>query len=780
MKKILLIIFYILFSGLLMAQSEKKVSFSGMVRDSISNEPLEYAAIRMFDASENKFCYGAITDKRGFFVIEQIKLNDYIMIVSYLGYESKTIFVDLSLNKSINRFEILLSPDSAQLSGVEITSQRIGSTMKVDRDIFIPDSLSIKSSATGLELLDKVPGVKVSKSDQTINFMGQENVLVLIDGVGSGRNLNTINPNDVERIETMKNPTAAYDADISGIINVILKEEKKQGFQAFLLLDYFTKNRYNFSTVQLDYNFDKFRVFGMYRIRLSNSSRTDSSYYRNIENDRLYEYIRTNPEAISLYSLTHAFQYGADYRINSRNLLNFTGQFEFGKRENDIRQQGLYCLDNKLIEKSNIQNDNDNELKSQNYNIYYRHDFGRDEQYLTVTGNFYKNRRDVSSDFEAYTYDAHDSLISQNTYQKPEINKITSGYAKIHYNQPINEYFTIDCGLQFYARFISEKQYNNAMLVDFFDYKDYKTTPYLSATYQNEKWSFQAGLRAENMMLNLFDSVKTSQWNFMPVASILYNMGKAGRLKLTYRRAFNYPSYRMLSPFIYYSGDSITATTGNPYLKPSKKSTVALEYSYRFSKNLISISSYSQFINDGFDRVQQFSEDNGFLKKWGNVAKFQIYGFYFYGEVLFFKRIKPSLDLDVYYTHFQERAYSGWSYALDFSLDVELPIDFYISVSLNFKGKSFYNNGYSSQTPSIDEISVSKKFLKGAANIQLSFINPFLKNELEESYFGDDFREYNVYEFDKFSVMLRFSYFLNKGRNSNKIRREIFMDKEEK
>jgi hypothetical protein len=43
------------------------------------------------------------------------------------------------------------------------------------------------------------------------------------------KNINTIDAKEIKQIETIKDPTPEYDSEINAVINIVLKEEQKQG-----------------------------------------------------------------------------------------------------------------------------------------------------------------------------------------------------------------------------------------------------------------------------------------------------------------------------------------------------------------------------------------------------------------------------------------------------------------------------------------------------------------------------------------------------------------------
>ena len=71
-----------------------------------------------------------------------------------------------------------------------------------------------------------------------MKLRGSDNVRILIDGkpsglvsIKGGSGLQQLQANMVDRVEIITNPSARYEAEgVGGVINIILKKEKQNGF----------------------------------------------------------------------------------------------------------------------------------------------------------------------------------------------------------------------------------------------------------------------------------------------------------------------------------------------------------------------------------------------------------------------------------------------------------------------------------------------------------------------------------------------------------------------
>ncbi len=90
MKKILILL---LFTTILLGQrggSRQMPAIGvlqGVVLDSASNEPIEYASISVSRMRDDEIITGAVTNQQGHFKVKEIPLDRYRVVVEFIGYE---------------------------------------------------------------------------------------------------------------------------------------------------------------------------------------------------------------------------------------------------------------------------------------------------------------------------------------------------------------------------------------------------------------------------------------------------------------------------------------------------------------------------------------------------------------------------------------------------------------------------------------------------------------------------------------------------------------------
>lgn len=159
------------------------------------------------------------------------------------------------------------------LKEVSISARRPMITRKADRYIVHVENSMLANGFSGLEVLQKSPGLWVSP-DGNIRITGNQSVTVMINdvvqrmsGLELAEYLKTLRSEDISRIEVIANPPAEFEAASSGgIVHIILKKARQQGITGTVFAQYKQQGRkpYAGTGISLDYKLKKWYVFGGY------------------------------------------------------------------------------------------------------------------------------------------------------------------------------------------------------------------------------------------------------------------------------------------------------------------------------------------------------------------------------------------------------------------------------------------------------------------------------------------------------------------------------------
>jgi len=741
------------------------------------SEPLPFATIRLDVFAKDTIMLGAITNDNGLFTIRNVPRERFRITVSFVGYYSFRSEFDVPVEgQHLVLDTIILQSSLTELHEVVVEEERLGLRALVDKDVFIPDAQSIKSSANGLELLSKMPGVRVRPRDQEISVAGSNNVLILINGASSERNISAINPRDIERIELIRNPTAAYEADVLAVLNIVLKPDREKGVHLATNLEYSFVNLQNNSNAQLEYVFGKLRFFAGYNLNAFKEGNNKSTRNRqDFHGDVINEYFSNSPEN-HLKANNHRFQYGSDYRINEKNILSFTGNLVLSDFEDHQLLHSHFLQNNNKAFRSITQENISNEAIQHNYNLFYNVKFNPNQELKINSNLFFMNRIRRNEYFDSTFYPQE--MVHDHTIRSDEtLNEMRSINVKIDYSQPLTKHLALNTGYQFFSRTIRNEFSHSDYSVNL-DYLDYRNSIYTDVSYRNERLSLSAGFRLEHLNINISDTISSWDTHFLPLGSIMYSINQSNNISLTYNRRLRYPSFQMLIPFEYFSGDGAFVRSGNPDLRPQKHHSLSLRHTFRKDDVFISTSLYYQQTDDVFGMEHVL--DNGVLRsQWKNIDWSKGIGLRLSGNASIFDFIDVNADIDIYQSYFSSSQYNGLSYRTFFGLECLLPLDLSLGVDFTSGFSERRIDMHIYESPFIERISLSKDLFNGQGNLGFEMINPFMTIKFDIKSWDDSFKDINRLSIKTPVYLLKFTYFFSSGKRAQRIQREQIIQDEQ-
>jgi TonB-linked SusC/RagA family outer membrane protein len=209
-------------------------AISGVVLDKATNDPLIGVSIAVKGTAT-----GIITDANGAFTLQAN--SDALLVVSYLGFLTQEIPVNGQTKLTITLAEDTKTLDELVVIGygTQKRSDITGSVTSVPKERLsnLPVAnfaQAIQGVAAGVNVRQTssipgdTPGVLV-RGKSSINLSSSP--LLVVDGIAlsSDASMNDINPNDVESIEILKDPSAVAIYGVQGSNGVILISTKRGG-----------------------------------------------------------------------------------------------------------------------------------------------------------------------------------------------------------------------------------------------------------------------------------------------------------------------------------------------------------------------------------------------------------------------------------------------------------------------------------------------------------------------------------------------------------------------
>lgn len=223
MYKLSLIFIFLSLAGYCQTdETIQNCSISGKVVDATTNIPLPNANI--FISEKN---IGASADNNGKFILKNIAPGNYILKVTYLGYQAFQKKIELRKKQNLI-LEIRLNDTSITSKEVQIIANKDVKLIEQPQRISLISAKNIEGAPVQNihEIIDYVPGVTMSNtlgifsSKAVVTLRGmpandQSRTLVLLDGVPLNKsdegsvNWNMINKNNIENIKITKGPGPA-------------------------------------------------------------------------------------------------------------------------------------------------------------------------------------------------------------------------------------------------------------------------------------------------------------------------------------------------------------------------------------------------------------------------------------------------------------------------------------------------------------------------------------------------------------------------------------------
>ena len=210
--------------------SQKTKKITGTVTD-IKGEPIIGASVLVKGAGT-----GTVTDVDGNFTLDAP--TDALLAVSYIGYKTQEVKVG---NK--NSYSIQLQDDTEVLDevvvvgyGVQKKSSLTGavasiSSQEISKQVSSNVASTLQGRTPGVDIVQQagVAGADVNIVIRGAASFGATEPLYVIDGAFSNAGLSSLNPNDIESIEVLKDAssTAIYGSSgANGVIIVTTKGSK--------------------------------------------------------------------------------------------------------------------------------------------------------------------------------------------------------------------------------------------------------------------------------------------------------------------------------------------------------------------------------------------------------------------------------------------------------------------------------------------------------------------------------------------------------------------------
>lgn len=619
---------------------ETSITISGVVIDKKTQAVLPFVKVVLKTASDSVFVTGTITNEEGRFTIADLKPGDYYLAFSFIGYQSKNepLYVG-SLSEFLNLTTVELDQSTSVLGEVTISVNQDDISSKMDKKIYsVEDNIS-QSGGSVLQMLQNLPGITIQ--DGKVLLRGSDQVTILIDGkqtsltgFGGQSGLDNIPASSVERIEIINNPSAKFDANgNAGIINIIMKKEKQEGFNGKAGLStglgslWIRKEnlptirpQYQFTpkinpSLSLNYRKNKINLFFQGDYLYTQTLNKNEFVTRTYDNGTIINQQLKRNRNTGLIAL----KIGVDWNINEHNTFTVSGFFS-SERIIDRGDQPFFNED--LSQRYRLWQFLEDELKTTVMaSLFYQHKFKQPGQVVNVGFNYTFHREDEKYFFDnimpSYTgYDAF-KLISDE--QVADFN--------IDYVHPL-KYGRIETGVKLRRREIPTNMQFIPGLNSPLDtsaggwatYSEIIPAIYGNYIFETKKLEAEIGLRAEYVGLQYnvnpnHNTYKSDGYNYtqpFPTVRFAYKFNNHHKLSLFYNRRVDRPNEVDIRIFPKYD-DAEIIKVGNPALRPQFTNSFELAYKTNWKNGYFYSALYHRMATGTITRISSTVAGNNLI-----------------------------------------------------------------------------------------------------------------------------------------------------------------------
>ncbi len=633
-----------------------------------------------------------------------------------------------------------------ELEGVVIKAQKQLIKQEIDRIAYDVQSDEESKTQTVIDMLRKVPMVTVDGQDNIL-VKGNSSFKVYKNGhldpsltKNAKEVLKAMPATMVKRIEVITDPGAREDAEgVDAILNIVMVNgSKMQGMTGVVSASYTSLNHPNFYTsltgqmgkllLSVDYGFSKM---------------TDKDSYNRTEVDRTYlntgNRMLSNSESSNPGDI-HYTNLNASYDIDSLNLISASFGGYFYKL--NVQGDGSTWLghdDQPIYSYNNHYWMPGYQHHSWNGRLDYEHKTQRKGERLTLSYMLALTRQHTDQE-NTYTELMNVPFPYSGSMMK-ERERFTEHTFQADWLRPLGKGHQLEIGAKYIDRNNNSHNTQDFYDTDMLTSNEFQHTTrvlagYADYIYKRNKWSARAGLRYEySFMQGSYPDGKGESFDkhlgdWVPQATLKYQLTDAQSLKLNYTTSINRPGISYLNP-----AASITPTVvsqGNPNLESSHTQRLSLIYSYILPKLTFQFAPAYSFSSGGISSVQTAKGDVRYTT-YDNILRYRRFSVEQYVQWKPFDGTTLIINNNLRYEHNENPNLGycthGWSDIGYVHLTQKLPWKLRLYLSVNGKiGHSPSGVYYIQHSWYNYYASLQRSFLKGdRLTVRLGANSPFDK-----------------------------------------------------
>ncbi|MEZ4985511.1 MAG: TonB-dependent receptor [Saprospiraceae bacterium] len=777
----------------------QQASIIGQLQDP-EGGAITYANVALYHALDSTLAKVETTDESGVFRMVGIQPGGYFLVASYVGADDlRKEGLQLTSGQQLDLGVLRFASTAVELVEATVTAARPMVEVKPDRTVFNVQGTINSTGADALSLLRKAPGVTVDNNNN-ISVLGRAGVLLYVDGkrlpiTGEALTayLQNLPADQIDRFDIITNPGAKYEAEgNAGIIDIRLKKDKNLGGNGSLS-GTFSQGRYARINGSASGNYRNKWMNGFGTLGANgNEGYSNMDFFsrqNGLELDEINRFTNQN-RGVNL-------RVGTDFFLNNQHTVGFLVSANTNQGDNasfnririaDVATPNI--IDSVLISDNTAESENE-QLTA---NLNYRFDAGKgtsfnlDLDYGRYLNDIYRVQPNRYYDTEGGT------LLTEiiNTFDTPTDIDIYTAKAdyemnvlggKLGLGSKLSRVVSDNTFLVF--DLLNQIEVQNDTLSNTFAYTENVYAGYVNYSRPiTEKWSFVAGLRAEQTDAKgdlraflpslMAPPVYLNYLSWFPNAGLTWQMAPEHTFSLNYGRRINRPDYNVLNPFNNRLSQ-LSYEKGNPFLRPEIVNNVELSYTlkYRFNFKL----GYSKTI-DQITRLigpDENDERANFIT-WENLASQTITSLNISAPFQVMKGWSSYWNISAAYLDNQADYGNGavvdvqaFTYSFFQQQTIDLPRGFKGEISGYFAGPGVWGGVFKYESSWSLDLGLQKKFLNDQLNARLSASDLFYETGWDGDSVFNGLESYGKGNWDSRRISLSLSY--NFGNQQVKSRR---------
>ena len=183
MKKTIISLVVTAFLSCVGMSAQNTYQVSGSVVEKETGEAVVAATMQLLTLPDSSFVTGTTTGSQGEFTFKNVKKGTYSLKISFVGFTTKYVDVDLSTQKkgNVNIGYITMSADAILLNAAKVTANAAKVTVSGDSLVYNAAAYRVPEGSTLEALVKQLPGAKVDK-EGNIKINGKTVNKILVDG----------------------------------------------------------------------------------------------------------------------------------------------------------------------------------------------------------------------------------------------------------------------------------------------------------------------------------------------------------------------------------------------------------------------------------------------------------------------------------------------------------------------------------------------------------------------------------------------------------------------